>query len=310
MWDYFRQKAWAAIPSLSQFIRRHILTISVITGLAAIIGLLQKVGLWSALLSLIKNTSPVIGKLLITSWSAPVWIWVILLVAVLLLSYFVARNAWYIGKVAGEFSDDFKRGLDKWEYSGDWRIEEENGRQVLSVANSDSGGFTKKGFTWSDYEFSFETEIVRIASGWVIRANQDNFFMVQLHIGDTITLRPHHHVREGIAIIWHPDDERSIDLSTIPLKNPIRLLQWIKVKIVVEGNQVDVYLDDVHALHYLISRVGTTIQRNFTFLENGVEHQGTINEPVILGDYNLGRIGFRSAPNEHAHFRNVKVKPL
>lgn len=309
---YLWERITNFFSSLLLFIKNNIAKISVITGLTAVIVLLQVLGVWLWIIAWMGSGILIFGKFTSFPWNAPVWVWLVLLCVVFLLLFLTIRNYWYVGKVAGEFHDDFRRGLSRWEYSGDWRIEDEDGKAVLSVANSDSGGFTKKGFNWSDYEFSFETKVIRLASGWIFRANRDNFFMVQLYVENTSKLRPHYHVKEGTTIIWHPDDANAVDLSAIPLKNEIRLLQWIKVRITVEGNQVDIYLDGVHALHYLMSRIGTIIEREFTFVdkENGTEYKGIIKEPVILGDYDLGRVGFRTAPDEHAHFRNIRVKPL
>jgi len=310
MWGDILHNIWSKITSASYFVKNNIIQISFLTGFALIVGFLQKLGIWSWLLVWLGKVLSFTSIFLVYQWNAPIWIWVMLLSIQIYLIYSTMRNKWFIGKVAGEFHDEFKNGLANWEFTGDWEIDEEDGKKLLSVANSDAGGFTKKGFTWSDYEFSFETEIVTIASGWVIRANRDNFFMVQLYLGETPKLRPHYHVREGTTLIWHPDDAHTVDLSNVNLKNEIGLLQWVKVKIKVESNQVDVYLDGVHALHYIMSRLGTNIQRAFSFTENNVVHNGIINETVIIDNYDMGRVGFRSAPDEHAHFRNVRVKPL
>lgn len=314
MWNDIWQKIKDIFSSVLAFIRKNVIKITYITGLTAIIVLLQKLGLWLWILGWIGVASSVFGNFVTYSWNAPVWVWLALLLVILILIFFTVKNSWYIGKVAGEFYDDFQGGLSKWDYgNAEWKIEDEEGKKQLSIQGHDSEGFTKKGFSWSDYEFSFETKIISVASGWIIRANGDNFFMVQLYLGDAVPkLRPHYHVREGSTIIWHPDEPKSVDLSKLQLKNKIGLLQWIKVKIIVEGNQVDIYLDGVHALHYIMNKIGTIIERPFTFVnkEDNKEYQGTVKEAVIMGSYNAGRVGFRTASNEHAHFRNVKVKPL
>jgi hypothetical protein len=228
---------------------------------------------------------------------------------------FRAERPLVFRKSCGEFYDDFKTGLSNWDYEGDWRIEEENGKRLLSVANSPIGGFTKKGFNWTDYEFSFETKVITIASGWVIRANASDYFMVQIYLDGNpayeYKLRPHYHKLEGGTEIWLPHDNASVDLSTIALKRDIKLLQWVKVKIIVEGNQVDIYLDGIHTLHYLISTVGTSIDKKFMLKdESGKEFEAITSDFILLGNNAAGRVGFRCGDGEHAHFRNVYVKPL
>ena len=161
---------------------------------------------------------------------------------------------------------------------------------------------------------ALKTKVIKIASGWVIRANASDYFMVQLYLnGDSAyvyKLRPHYHKLEGGTEIWLPEDNNSVDLSKIALEKEIKLLQWVKVKITVEGNQVDIY-DGKHALHYLITTVGVSISKKFTLKDNlGKEFEATTSEVVLLGSNAAGRVGFRCGDGEHAHFRNIKVKPL
>ncbi|MEK9176139.1 MAG: hypothetical protein AAB520_01705, partial [Patescibacteria group bacterium] len=86
--------------------------------------------------------------------------------------------------VAGEFKDDFKNGLFKWDYGGEgWKIEYENNSPVLSVTDSQDVCISKRGFIWADYEFSFEAKVIKDASGGIIRAeNRSKFFMIQLNM--------------------------------------------------------------------------------------------------------------------------------
>lgn len=312
-----RQRIWAYIHSISSFIIKYKKFVS-IAGLLGVIGIFQALGIWSSIISGLSSSFTILSTFVSPTWSAPRFVWIIALFSILALFYFVLKNSLYLGKVAGEFFDDFKTGLTNWDYEGDWKIEEEDGKRILSVSNSPIGGFTKKGFNWTDYEFSFETKVIKTASGWIIRANANDYFMVQLYLEGNSAyeykLRPHYHKLQGGTEIWLPDDKNSVDLSKIELEREIKLLQWIKVKIVVEGNQVDIYLDEKHALHYLISTVGVSVNRTFIFKDNksGNEFEATTNEIVPLGSNAAGRVGFRESKSggEHAHFRKVSVKPL
>lgn len=314
MWNDFKRRLWAYTSLISSFVKQNAKKFS-IAGLLALVGLLQVFGVWTPIISWAGKNLPIWGTSLISSWTAPIFVWLIIFFLFLTLIYYVLKDHWYLGKVAGEFYDDLKTGLSNWDYKGDWRIEEEDSKRVLSVANSPIGGFTKKGFNWTDYEFSFETKVIKVASGWVIRANASDYFMVQLYLEGNADynykLRPHYHKLELGTEIWLPDDNNSVNLSTIALEKEIKLLQWVKVKIIVESNQVDIYLDGKHALHYLISSVGVSISKKFTLKNtSGKEFEATTNEIVPLGINAAGRVGFRSGDGEHAHFRNIKVKPL
>lgn len=182
---------------------------------------------------------------------------------------------------------------------------------MLSVSGSDVGGFTKKGFSWTDYEFSFETKVIKEASGWIIRANGNDFLMMQLEIkNDKPRLRPHYHKEGAGTAIWSVDEDKSINVSEISVEG-IKLMKWVRVRIVVDGNQVDVYLNGTHSLHYIINPIGVNVEKNFVFKDNaGREFEAKTNEFLPFGGYTAGRVGFRCGHTEHSHFKNVRVRPL
>ncbi len=314
MLSFTKQRIWAFFSSILDFVKRH-RTIFSLGGIAAFIGLMQSIGVWNPVLKWFGISISYIWQFSIQTWTAPIYAWFILSLLFILLIITSFRDHIYLGKVAGEFNEDFKNGLDKWEFKGEWRIEEDGRKKILSVANSGAGGFTKKGFNWTDYEFSFETKVIRSATGWIIRANDSSYFMVQLYLkGDKkyeYKLRPHYHQINGATEIWVPDDNNSLDLSSIELKKEIKLLQWIKVKIKVDGKQVDIFLDGKQAFHYLISSGGITIEKKLIIKNNqGEEFEATMKEIVPLGNNAAGRVGFRCGDGEHAHFKDVNVKPL
>lgn len=218
--------------------------------------------------------------------------------------------------VAGEFKDDFSKGLEKWEFGGEgWKTEKEDGVSLLSVSESQDGGISKKGFSWSDYEFSFETKIIKHNSGWIFRAeSRSKYLMLQLHFEnvDNPKLRLHLKIPSGLDYQWLVIQEDSLRLS-----KKISPLEWIKVKIIVFGSNVDVYLNNEHAGHYFIAdplRIPSKETVSIVDVDqNGkkIERNVSIVRPFISMDYSIGRVGFRCAPPyEHAHFRKVSVKPL
>lgn len=311
---YFRHKIWSSISSAFVFFSKNPIKLS-LAGILALIGIFKAFGVWELLLSWTGESLNRLGSGLVSSWSAPVFLWYSVGLLLLWITYLTLRNRWYLGKVSGEFYDDFNSGLNNWDYQGEWKIEQEEGENILSITRSPIGGFTKMGFNWTDYEFSFETKIIKGASGWVIRANASDYFMVQLFLEGNAEyvnkLRPHYHKLEGGTEIWLPDNGNSVDLSKIEMTRELKTLQWIKVKILVESNQVDIYLDGKHALHYLISSLGVAVNKTFIIKDKkGKEYEATFNDIILLGSNIAGRVGFRIGDGEHAHFRKVNVKPL
>lgn len=213
--------------------------------------------------------------------------------------------------VAGVFEDDFTQGLEKWEFGTEgWKTEKEDGNCILSVSGSADGGITKKGFSWSDYEFSFETKVIRSASGWIIRAqNRNNYFMIQMNFNDSQSpkLRPHYRTTET-RYPWIALEDRSVNLTEILTERDldnIKKLKWIRVKIIVHGSEIDVYLNSLNALHYYLpdpELIGVTEK---------IDDKGSnLPQSLLILSYPIGRVGFRCDGTEHSHFKNVKVKPL
>src|SRR3989344_607039 len=60
-----------------------------------------------------------------------------------ILLYILVKFWNRLNSIAGEFRDDFKDGLNKWEFGGEgWKIEKEAGDFILSVSESSDGGIT------------------------------------------------------------------------------------------------------------------------------------------------------------------------
>jgi hypothetical protein len=188
------------------------------------------------------------------------------------------------------FYDKFQFGLEKWEFSGNWRTERENGGNILIVTNSNTGGIAKACQLWTDYIFEFETKIIQNNSSWIIRA-RDVFHYVMLQCNPT-ELCPH---------FWD-DNIWTYDVR-IPLPFTIPLNVWFGVRIKVIGIRVVIIL--------IIKGIETEIF-NKPLLESKIV-------PVTIQDgrnitkmlnYSMGSVGFRESDVECSHFRNVRVKKL
>lgn len=181
------------------------------------------------------------------------------------------------------FQDDFREPLNKnWNYMGDWKIE---GKNELSVSNSEAGGITNVGSLWENYTFEFETKIINLCSGWIVRAaDLNNYIMFQCT--DKL-IRPHMRVKlpkitsqeEGGKVVFTEQVGWIVDnppFNSQPHNQELK--GWFKVKIVTRGSRVDIYINDENVYH---SDTVLTIP--------------------------IGKVGFRNSHDEHAHFRNVRV---
>ena len=128
MWNYFKHRVRAYTSSALSFVKQNATKFS-IAGIIGVITLLQLFGAWTPFINWSSENLQKLGATLISSWTVPIFIWWLLAFLLLTLFYFVLRDHWYLGKVAGEFYDDFKTGLSNWDYQGDWKIEEESGKQ-------------------------------------------------------------------------------------------------------------------------------------------------------------------------------------
>lgn len=281
--------------------------LKIISGFAGIVAILaffqsQNINLIQILGQFIQSISNLLGFR-----NVPLIMWIILIPLCVFL-YWQKRK---INLVAGEFNDSFENGLGNWEYDSEgWKIEQENKEAILSVSDSQDGGITKKGFSWTDYEFVFDTKVISKCSGWIIRAeNRSKYLMIQLNLENLNKQMLRLHLKiPGSSYPWIVMPEVKLNLE-----KSLKLLEWIKVKIVVLGSNVDVYLNGEHAAHYLLQDplpVSTDEQVQLVE-DNGLTSNVKIKRSYVAMDYSVGRVGFRCAPlAEHAHFRNVRVNPI
>ena len=92
------------------------------------------------------------------------------------------------GTMADEVVESFDN-LRQWTYRGHWQIEEGENGNFLEVNNSEIGGYLKPCLWWTDYEFSFETKIIKDCSSWIVRAS-DHLRYVMLQCGQN-RINPH-----------------------------------------------------------------------------------------------------------------------
>lgn len=213
----------------------------------------------------------------------PIWLGTITVAALLLLTVVSRLNR----RFSNRFSDRFwSEPRDNWDFEGPWRLAEKG---TLVVTQSDAGGLSKVGAAWESYTFSFEARIITTCLGVVVRAaDLNNYYMLQINPD---CVRPHRRVAMPVAA--PSPAEAPVNHSTtqppyitfqvawevfesVPITPP--LTGWFKVKLVVRGESVQLYIDD---------------QLRF-------QRDAFVKIPA-------GKVGFRNAGNEEAYVRNVRV---
>jgi hypothetical protein len=244
------------------------------------------------------------SALLTPLFGVPTWMTLVILGFIVYLS----NQNKKINTVAGEFKDDFDKGLKNWDFGNeDWKIEQEDGLPLLSIANSREGGITKKGFSWSDYIFTFQTKVIRRNSSWIVRAeNRNKFLMIQLNMETPNQHKLRLHLKvPGTKEPWYVVEEIDIEAQSF--------YKWITVKNVVLGNNVDVFLNNNHLAHFVIPYPIKIPTVELVKIKRGGAsniEDSEIHRNIAAMNYSVGKVGFRSSNNhEHAHFRKVRVKP-
>src|SRR4030042_1262736 len=199
--------------------------LGIVVAVTAIFGFLEVKGI--QILSILNEFLKMIVNFLQIS-RVPVFIWLVLIF--IFIVYLRIKKE--LGLIAGDFSDDFTKGLDKWEFGGEgWKIEHEEHKPVLSVSESQDGGIAKRGLNWRDYEFVFDTKIVDKNSGWIVRAiSRSKCLMIQLNMEevDNPKLRFHLRIPGPVDYSWIVIKKKEIKLNS-----KLKLLEWINVKTVV-----------------------------------------------------------------------------
>jgi hypothetical protein len=209
----------------------------------------------------------------------------------MILTYYVYRSRESVDR--REFVEDFRHGLDEWEFRGNWRTDRDGKERILIVTESGDGGIAKPCRLWTDYVFRFETKIVKANTSWIIRASDVlNYVMLQCEPG---ALNPHFRV----AGTW-------ITLGSIPLTPPLPLNTWFDVQIRVTGHRVVVTVTEDGVERELLNDYLLT-PRQATITLPGKPPQ--IRDVTL--SYPAGSVGFREwSSKECAHFRKVRVRKI
>jgi hypothetical protein len=192
-----------------------------------------------------------------------------------------------------EFKDNFRHGLENWEYYGTWKTIYEDDQRILTVTESDPGGYVKKCRLWNDYLFEFETKIIHKNSSWIIRAADIlNYLMFQC---GPKTILPSLKINGQ----W-------IKFSSQPLPVTIPLKEWFKVSIRVTGTRV-VVKAVVKGEEYTFYDANILEPQ---VIATKLNRSSNEQEMHIFTSLPLGSIGFREAGSECAHFRNIRVTKI
>jgi hypothetical protein len=225
----------------------------------------------------------------ISSNSAPLWSNLVLFLWLLALTYHIYSTRKSTDQ--REFFEDFRRGLENWEYYGGWRTEREDSRHILIVIDSDAGGIAKPCRLWTDYVFEFETKIAQANTSWIIRASDIlNYVMLQCGPAE---LNPHFRVNG----LW-------FKLQSVSLPVTLPLNTWFGVRITVTGTRVVVVVRVNDRETEIFNRPLLEPQIVAAQITQG----GTTQSLNVTFSYPMGSVGFREWGNtECAHFRNVHV---
>lgn len=176
----------------------------------------------------------------------------------------------------------------------------------LSVTNSGGGGISNFGF-WDSYIFSFECKVINRNVGWIIRAtDRENYAMIQLSLPNEnkeyTSINPHFLVQGRMLVI-----ERRLQVSQ-SLTEQVLSHQWLRVKIAIFGNTVDVFLNGERVLNYHIPDP-LRIPKEQLIAGTSPEVKARAGDTYEAFSFPSGRVGFRCWGEEHALIRNVKVEP-
>ncbi len=196
------------------------------------------------------------------------------------------------------FHDAFGQHPHKnWQYHGQWELVPGGG---LSVTQSEKGGISRVGHSWTDYSFKFTGVIVNNCIAWIVRAQDfSNYYMIQLGPGVVRS-----HLRYGGRWIKAPQgrhrhaiDERAHNIPSTELAKPLAIRTEVRgLEIRVYVNNHDVYYDEsFFAMRF--------INHEFVLVPLG---PGVTTVPA----FTAGRVGFREAKTEQGKFTACRVQAL
>ena len=180
-----------------------------------------------------------------------------------LISFLLIYELYLKYRGTQEVKDNFKRGLSKWaipQNSG-WTIQKSIDYsklgKMLSVTNSGFPGILKDAYTWYDYEMQFKALIPKDINHdkqnftFVVRA-EDNYNGVMFQVTKT-HINPH--------LIYDSTFIRDIE-SNLPLPTILKTNSWISVKVRVNGDQVDIFIDDFKVGYRISSNILNFVRKD------------------------------------------------
>lgn len=221
----------------------------------------------------------------------PQWIFnIVFIISLVFIFSWIHKDKKHLLIAKGDFFDNFQKGLrsSEWEYYEDWRIEEDDNKNVLSVTNSCDGGLVRIGTQWINYIFSFETKIIRNNSSWIVKAkDRYNYIMFQCHTDEIIP-----HIR--INKYWE-------HCEPIKLVNVIKTNTWYDVSLKIKGDVIEIEINN-NSVRYTVPNIMTP---------NDPKLYTNESKRVSFDiDLTSGRVGFRECGNEKAFFRKVKITTI
>lgn len=174
---------------------------------------------------------------------------------------------------------NFDKGLNQWEYDGNWTIIKNNYPKILQVTNSEKGGLFYTPKRLINYKLEFETKIVERNSSWLIHGkNLSSYIMFQC---ESDRINPHYRINGK----W--SDTSWIKNNSEKHLFPLPINEWFYVSVEVKSSQIVV---------------------NIKFHNNSLKYEynylmATFNELGLKS----GSFGFRESGPECAQFKNIKI---
>ena len=133
------------------------------------------------------------------------------------------------------FADDFESGPGPWELEPGWSIVDDGGNNVLQ-GTGHSWAFLPVGEMWTDYEFKVRVNLVRQDIHLNVRMNERGRYHIHLHEGGVVLNKQ----------FW-PD----VFINNLAeAEFPVTRGEWHTVEISVEGNEIEIEVDDVDRIEY------------------------------------------------------------
>jgi len=178
-------------------------------------------------------------------------------------------------------TENFDKDLNGWNFrfGYGWTIQNASGLRgkMLSVTNSDFPGTLKAAYGWYDYEITFQAKIdsklEKSKENFTVFIRSENNLNGVMFQISPIEVRPHL-LYNGIFIL----DTK----NNFPLPTELKRGDWVDVKIIVSGNNVNIWINNYKLQQYIIpTRVFNTVPNStLTETQTTIENLEKKNEEV------------------------------